>query len=304
MGELPQAISVRSVHPAIDEDEEGKDTQGQGGLLRDNEKEKGVGEGGDGADVDGKGSRVLWKRRCKTCSLIGFVLFLLFTVTIIIGAELERANVEAAENTIDYYSTKKVCGAMGEGDDGVTVATYVDAAAAHDAGALIGNCGDCGFCSNHNDINIYNVTKQTLTTDTTACATKAFLGGEESVRECMDERVGFTEGCNQCWVDNVMCDMRECVFTCIKSLLLGGGKQAGGNNKEKKKKKGGDGGGGNGTLTNENLNDCLLCDEKLCGPAFIECAGANRRRSGIYSDIGRDDSNEVCDVIDSGWWRE
>jgi len=182
-------------------------------------------------------------------------------------------------------------------DSSLNFTTFVNADAATADGAKISNCGECGYCSNYNDINIYNVTKNTLTKTTTKCATKAFLGGASTVRSCMDENVGLTHDCNTCWVDNVMCDMSQCVFTCIKSLILGGGRQHSRNNKAKKED------GGNGTLTNENLNDCLLCDEKLCGPAFIECAGANRRRSGIKSDIGRDDSNEVCTVVDSGWWR-
>jgi len=38
---------------------------------------------------------------------------------------------------------------------------------------------------------------------------------------------------------------------------------------------------------------CLKCDEMNCGPEFIKCAGANRRSSGIISDIERSES-EHC----------
>ena len=80
-----------------------------------------------------------------------------------------------------------------------------------------------------------------------------------------------------CWVENVMCDLRNCVFTCLLYRMgFGGGKNSG-----------------------DELSHCLECDEKRCGPAFIRCAGANRRRSGIYSDIERNCSH-VCKVIDSG----
>ena len=52
------------------------------------------------------------------------------------------------------------------------------------------------------------------------------------------------------------------------------------------------------------LNECLECDEKLCGPNFLHCAGANRRRLGIVSDIARDDdeqcSRAMFNVEDSG----
>ena len=43
------------------------------------------------------------------------------------------------------------------------------------------------------------------------------------------------------------------------------------------------------------LSTCLKCDELMCGPEFITCAGANRRRLGITTDIGRT-SAEFCDV--------
>ena len=51
------------------------------------------------------------------------------------------------------------------------------------------------------------------------------------------------------------------------------------------------------------LNPCLECDETNCGPAFKKCAGANRRRCGISTDINRSD-DDMChiaqpDVFDS-----
>jgi hypothetical protein len=27
--------------------------------------------------------------------------------------------------------------------------------------------------------------------------------------------VGFTDGCRTCWVENIMCDIRNCLFTCL-----------------------------------------------------------------------------------------
>ena len=43
---------------------------------------------------------------------------------------------------------------------------------------------------------------------------------------------------------------------------------------------------------------CIKCDEQNCGPEFIRCAGANRRSSGILSDISRP-GQQVCPV---GYW--
>jgi hypothetical protein len=45
----------------------------------------------------------------------------------------------------------------------------------------------------------------------------------------------------------------------------------------------------------DQLSTCLKCDEVMCGPAFITCAGANRRRCGITSDITRA-AAEVCNL--------
>ena len=53
----------------------------------------------------------------------------------------------------------------------------------------------------------------------------------------------------------------------------------------------------------QELNRCTLCDEKRCGIAFVECAGANRRRTAIISDIERDTEQEVCESVDQAWWR-
>ena len=39
----------------------------------------------------------------------------------------------------------------------------------------------------------------------------------------------------------------------------------------------------------------MQCDELLCGSAFVTCAGANRRRLGITTDIGRGGA-ELCNV--------
>ena len=49
------------------------------------------------------------------------------------------------------------------------------------------------------------------------------------------------------------------------------------------------------------LNDCLSCDERMCGETFTLCSGSNRRRMGIISDIGRDADTEQCTAVDVDW---
>lgn len=149
---------------------------------------------------------------------------------------------------------------------------------------VIGHCGDCGACSNPHDITIYDDTKNSLTGDATKCAVKGMIGGRRLARRCLDERVGLSPKCNNCWVENIICDLKLCVFSCtwhmIKQRFSGGATKA---------NKGG-------------LNPCTYCDEKRCGPEFIRCAGANRRRTGILSDIDRDVDAEVCTAVDQKWW--
>jgi hypothetical protein len=151
---------------------------------------------------------------------------------------------------------------------------------------IIAHCGDCGQCSNPQDVAIYDATKNTLLETSIYCAKRALLWGRKTTSKCLEEMVGFTSGCNECWVENIMCDLRYCVFICfwhaIFSQLVSG----------------------EDDNAPEALNRCTLCDERRCGPQFITCAGVNRRRSGILSDIERDEQLEVCrSVQPQQWWK-
>eukprot|EP01137_Pigoraptor_chileana_P009334 Opistho-2@57410 len=150
-----------------------------------------------------------------------------------------------------------VCGENGK--------NYSSKDAAHADGVRALHAGYCGACSNHQDIDVYNVTRNNLTSITKRCAMLYTLLGEHAASKCMD-KVGMTVPCQECWMENIECDRHsKCFWICIKSTLRG-------------------------DPTNKpdgSLNDCLQCDEDVCGPAFIGCAGANRRKSGIHSDIDR-----------------
>lgn len=198
------------------------------------------------------------------CSVVVVVLlFVTFLVVVFIGAAIEKGVFADRSNTDGLYENDRVCGAT----TGETFANRTAAReSAHNESAIL-NCGDCGACSNEHDIGIYHKTKNTLTDTATDCALFSFLG-RSSVLSCYEEEIGFTALCNACWVDNVLCDQRHCKFMCLKMLMLG----------QRARKN--DGGA-------SSLSDCLLCDERMCGPAFLRCAGANRRTAGIMSDIGR-----------------
>jgi len=204
---------------------------------------------------------------CCTWTFLG-LLFLAMTLTLFIGAAIQRGNVADAGDTSWIYDTPEVCGFSGM--------NYPNASDAHVAGDSIEHCGQCGSCSNEQDINIYNTTAETLTNAATKCAFLSFIGADY-VRTCLERNVGFTTGCNDCWVDNVMCDQIKCKWICLLSILSG----------QKKNDSGSAG----------LLNQCIECDEQMCGTAFIKCAGANRRRAGIPSDIGRMNL-QLCTVVD------
>ena len=157
------------------------------------------------------------------------------------------------------------------GMDGVTYST-VEMARKKGGGVM--HCGACGACSTYHDIELYKITKENLTAVSRSCAWKSVFS-KSKARKCMDEKVGFTSKCMDCWMENILCDRKHCLAVCLESMLK------------------------NESYVDEhgNLNKCLQCDEDKCGPAFKKCAGANRRRSCIASDIFRDQST-ICKDCD------
>ena len=250
----------------------------------------------------------------RHCSLVWLTsaasLIILVVIVFAAGIAFESANMDAARSTMNFYTLPQVCartattGAYG---------TFANRTAARSANATIQHCGPCGQvcgiirhdeflfeslhfcqkshgrffsvprllaplplqCSDDTDIDVYRATAQTLTATTTKCALKVFTSGRAGATECMAQTVGFTPACVPCWVENIVCDQSACLFTCLWSIVRG----------EKN----------NRDLSSAELSACLKCDEVLCGPAFITCAGANRRRLGITSDIGRSNA-ELCNA--------
>ena len=199
----------------------------------------------------------------------------LLAVVFAAGLAVERDSVARAPSTATYYTTPLVCVRGGGGGNG-SFATLANRSAAAQLGALpLAHCGPCGACSTEQDLAAYVRTRLTLTASTTQCAIRVLTGGRDAVSACMDASVGLTPDCTRCWVDNVVCDQRACLFTCLWGLVRGER-----NNRD---------------AAPGQLSPCLACDEALCGPAFVTCAGANRRRSGIASDIGREES-QVCNL--------
>lgn len=214
------------------------------------------------------------KFRCVVCwSLCVVSILLLIISSIAIGIAVEMKNVSLAPDTSIFYTMPQVCVRKPNGEyitmDNRSVAIVAGFA------PPIAHCGPCGQCSTDQDLAAYQRTASTLTTTVTNCAIKVLFGGPSAATQCMNEQVALTNNCQTCWTDNIVCDQKLCVLTCLYSLLKG----------EKNNRDAAPG----------DLSSCLQCDEKLCGPAFVRCAGANRRRCGITSDIGRA-SSQVCNL--------
>lgn len=128
--------------------------------------------------------------------------------------------------------------------------------------------GACGACSTHRDVAVYWRTRRTLTAQATGCAFGFLVGGAASTEACLRE-IGFSPGCATCWQQNIACTASQCREVCLRSRLTGQR---------------------NGVVDDDGrveLDPCIACDEVRCGPAFVACAGATRRRAGIDSDIPR-----------------
>ena len=135
-----------------------------------------------------------------------------------IGSAVEERRASQAPDTAFLYTTPRVCAATVE-TESLLMETYesVDqvTALSSDNDAFVAHCGDCGKCSNPHDIAIYDETRNTLFETAVRCAKKSFLVGRTVADRCMDDNVGFTDGCRDCWVENIMCDVRYCVFACL-----------------------------------------------------------------------------------------
>ncbi len=272
--------------------------------------------------------RIRTLKRLCSCLQYSVLAFLFIIIVLLVGRQVEERHVERAQSTLDLYTRQQVCALVniprqilnetsassiaqqnlqksspfhGDQSSNSNNSRYVTSTdsriqtlpnriqtlpnisvARTTPNTLVAHCGDCGKCSSPQDVLIYEDTKNTLTDTTTKCAKLALIGGRRRATKCMQERVGLSEACTECWVDNIICTVKSCAFTCLWRQMTSWGES---------KSVGGE------------LNECTKCDELRCGRAFLTCAGANRRRTGIISDIERDFHQEVCTDADEAFWR-
>jgi hypothetical protein len=144
-----------------------------------------------------------------------FLFSLLLLGIILIGAYTEKRAFAHAVPTSDLYETSNVCGMNMD-----SFSTFPLVQEAHIDGFKVAHCGSCGQCSNRQDIDIQVDTADTLTADSTKCAFSIFTAGVGAVHKCMQEKIGFTPACEDCWVEDIECNVKHCMFTFIKDKYL------------------------------------------------------------------------------------
>eukprot|EP00543_Licmophora_paradoxa_P012096 CAMPEP_0202465152 /NCGR_PEP_ID=MMETSP1360-20130828/64570_1 /ASSEMBLY_ACC=CAM_ASM_000848 /TAXON_ID=515479 /ORGANISM="Licmophora paradoxa, Strain CCMP2313" /LENGTH=477 /DNA_ID=CAMNT_0049088765 /DNA_START=60 /DNA_END=1493 /DNA_ORIENTATION=- len=213
------------------------------------------------------------------------ILFIIYisVLVIMIGSRLENVKAERAPSTSPNFITDVVC-AFNPLDPNEPFLTFSNKIEAIYAGYEVAHCGECAYCSNMGDIRTYVETRETIADTAKTCGPIAVLGTEEQLVNCLEERIGFSRDCTVCWSDNMINDVKHCLFTCISTLLTG---LSSDNNIP--------GAGSEGWL-----NHCLQCDEKMSGTAFVTCSGVARRRLGIKSEIERNPA-EQCPHVRLDW---
>lgn len=155
------------------------------------------------------------------------------------------------------------------------------------------NCGHCGECSNVNDASTHCKTKQTLTSDAVCCSTMQMLCGHDAAFQCFKKRVGLTDGCNNCFIQNVKCGCEKCMFVGLKHKVLPPCLFFWDSTAMNKKS------------YFRGHDPAVECDEKMCGTQFVKCAGANRRKIGVATDVMHNNNKELCQCdVDVDWMLE
>lgn len=185
-------------------------------------------------------------------SRIGYGVILVIFILIVIllsGAKVEENRVARQPSTSPNFITDIVCGF----DANLEFKTFQNPIDALSANYTIAHCGACSNCSNMPDIKAYVLTRKTIAQTAMKCSTQAIFGGEPKLSRCLTDNIGFSPPCNQCWVDDMLCDKRLCLFTCLKSIFTGTKR----NNNEGATNSVTDIGG----QRNGWMNWCLNCDE-------------------------------------------
>lgn len=176
------------------------------------------------------------------------------------------------------YNDGPVCALNGRGPDS-NITTFATPQEANASGFRVVHCGECGACSTWQNLKANWVTRDRLASLSQACAKKLLFGGYDAAVQCHLDTIGFDMNCTKCWITDEMCARDHCVFIYLQASLINSV---------------GNFAVGPGTITS------ATCDEAMCGPTFVPCSGATRRRMNIKSDIARP-AYQQCRNVEVNW---
>lgn len=153
--------------------------------------------------------------------------------------------------------------------DYVTI-PYENAEQANSQGAFVTHTGPCGTCSSLQDLAVY-LEKPDLTTPARRCG--MFWFAKNWSIDCF-KKIGFSDECAKTWYYNAKNTAKHCSWICIKSLISGEPRN----------------------LDNNELNECLQCDEDMSGKVFQKSAGRIRRNTGVTSEIFRP-TDQITSIV-------
>jgi hypothetical protein len=214
-----------------------------------------------------------------------FVNALFFYLIIVnVGATQQMLSVRKHLPTAfkDLYPPDYITGTMCAWDQAgpnAIIKTFDTLEAVYAANYTVIHCGACADCSNWNDLGLEWTTKGNLAAMAQTCAKKSLFGTIDDVQQCNEDLIGFTPDCAMCWTVDELCSKKNCVFIFLQGVMI--------NNI------------GNFQVGLEHVTSAS-CDEAICGPEFVPCSGATRRRMNIVSDIPRP-IEQQCPVAEENW---
>eukprot|EP00747_Dinoflagellata_sp_TGD_P134241 gnl/TRDRNA2_/TRDRNA2_175293_c0_seq6.p1 gnl/TRDRNA2_/TRDRNA2_175293_c0~~gnl/TRDRNA2_/TRDRNA2_175293_c0_seq6.p1 ORF type:complete len:346 (-),score=50.22 gnl/TRDRNA2_/TRDRNA2_175293_c0_seq6:62-1099(-) len=211
--------------------------------------------------------------------------------------KFDSLNTWSGESQADFASSHKVCLEKPDSTDQVTFLQEDVEHAVNSLNYRYLHCGACAMCSSLEDIEVLARTRKWITEvmtkvsadfaapwghhDPVRLANNLFALGMNFSRTSLPDK----PSCMGCWTDNIMCDSMTCKHDCWVKFFDPANQKT----------------DITGDVRFWQFNKkCLRCDEDNCGPAFIKCAGANRRSSGIESDIKRPEWQKCKHGVYSG----
>lgn len=211
--------------------------------------------------------------------------FLALYLTIVnIGATSQQTTVRASlGGAFEFlYPPDYQSGAMCAWDEATpdgNIMTFESPTAVRDANYTLIHCGSCGACSNWNDLSLQWTTWTNLAKKSKKCAQKSLFGSRDDVQQCNEEYIGFTPPCAECWTVDELCASKNCFWIYLQSVIIDAVSDF--------------------RVGFDDITSAT-CDEALCGPVFVPCSGATRRRMNIKSDIQRPPEQQ-CTPVTEDW---